>query len=352
MWWIANSSTQSDGPRRSELGPQERPGRRSKRGAAERRRPRSISATRARSAQPAEVDHVEGDPWGRSDRLDRTAVRPRGRSCAAPRGGRRSRRGCAAGRRDRWPRRWRPRSRCRSGFPARAGAGTRAVAARRRARVVCAAGGDGRLVAPVRAAAGRCGARAIRAAGVGGARRPRPPSRTAASSAGGRVLEHGLQRHGRPRTRSRTSDTSRVASREWPPTSKKLSVIDTRRRSRSHARSRRRRARRPSRGRTCSIARPAVTDQRPRAVRIDLPVRAAGQPTAATNWSGTAGPGRWRRAWAARRPASAGAVRRSATSRSTPAAAATATTAASRTPACSSSTCVDPVQLDRGARAA
>ena len=119
-------------------------------------------------------------------------------------------RGRRRGRRRRAGRRAAPRpSCCRPGSPAPAGAGTRAAPARRRA-----------------AAGGRGGPGAS-----GGARRPRRPAPARLDprrQAGdrGRLEDH-PQRQLDPRRRSRTRETSWVASSEWPPSSKKLSWTPT-----------------------------------------------------------------------------------------------------------------------------
>ena len=117
-----------------ELGPQQRTGLQVEGGAGERGGPPLDLGPAGRFGQPAHVDDVEGDVQRRSDRAGRDDRRSRGTSCGAPRGGPRSRRGCARAWRGRSAPGVGPRSsRCRRGCRARAGGGTTAVAGRRRA---------------------------------------------------------------------------------------------------------------------------------------------------------------------------------------------------------------------------
>ena len=104
-----------------------------------------------------------------------------------------------------------PRACCRRPRPARAGPGTRAAAARRRAAAVACSRGT----------------RQDRAAPRSGARRPPGSSDPPGQARHGGRLEQVAQRQLDRRSAWRSRDITRVASSEWPPSSKKSSWTPT-----------------------------------------------------------------------------------------------------------------------------
>ena len=189
---------------------QQRTAPRGRRGAGPPRRSAAPARRRARRLrQAAQVDDGQRRraPAASITCAGRRPV-PRRSGCAAPRGGARSRPAPPRAPRRRARRAaGRRAAGCRAPSPARAGRGTRAAAGRTRA------------AAPPPPAAGRP-ARAAARASSARSRVSTPPASAATVGASNRVAQRQLD----ARSASRTRDTTRVASSEWPPRSKKSSV--------------------------------------------------------------------------------------------------------------------------------